>query len=90
MRDIFQAFGQESIQLYELCKELAVSARTLQFTFKQAYGISPMRYLKLRRLHTVPERLVTTSAAEMSVERAALESGFFDRSRFAEDFKNRM
>ena len=87
VRDIFDVSGRESIQLYELCKELGVSARTLQIAFKQAYGISPMRYFKLRRLHTVRERLVTTSAAEMSVKRAALESGFFDRSRFAEDFK---
>ncbi len=87
VRDISEESGRESIQLYELCKELGVSARTLQIAFKQAYGISPMRYLKLRRLHTARERLVTTSAAEMSIKRAALESGFFDRSRFAEDFK---
>ncbi len=87
VRDIFEASGRESLQLYELCQTLGVSARTLQITFKQAYGISPMRYLKLRRLHTVRERLFTTSADEMSVKKVALESGIYDRSRFAEDFK---
>ena len=60
VRDIFEASGRESIQLYELCKELGVSARTLQIAFKQAYGISPMRYLKLRRLHAVRQRLITS------------------------------
>lgn len=87
VRDIFEASGRESIHLYELCKELGVSARTLQITFKQAYGISPMRYLKLRRLHAVRQRLITSSVDDVSIKRAALEGGFFDRSRFAEDFR---
>ncbi|WP_146449833.1 helix-turn-helix domain-containing protein [Bythopirellula polymerisocia] len=47
----------------------------------------PDAILTIRRLHTARERLVTTSAAEMRVKRAALESGFFDRSRFAGDFR---
>ncbi len=87
VRDIFEESGRESIQLYELCKELGVSARTLQITFKQAYGISPMRYLKLRRLHAVRQRLIISCVDDVSIKRAALEGGFFDRSRFAEDFR---
>ncbi len=87
VRDIFESSKRESIQLYELCKELGVSARTLQITFKQAYGISPMRYLKLRRLHAVRQRLINSSVDDVSIKRAALEGGFFDRSRFAEDFR---
>lgn len=87
VRDIFEESGRQSIQLFELCQKLGVSARTLQITFKQAFGISPMRYLKLRRLHAARECLFTTSAEDVSVKRAALENGFFDRSRFTEDFK---
>jgi transcriptional regulator GlxA family with amidase domain len=87
VREIFEESGRETIYLYELCQTLGVSARTLQVTFKQAYGISPMRYLKLRRLHAARERLFTTSVEEVSVKRAALESGFSDRSRFAENFR---
>jgi AraC family ethanolamine operon transcriptional activator len=87
VRDIFEASGRESLQLYELCKELSVSARTLQITFKQAYGISPMRYLKLRRLHAVRQQLIKSSVDDKSIKRAALEGGFFDRSRFAEDLR---
>ena len=87
VRDIFEESGRQSIQLFELCQRLGVIARTLQITFKQAFGISPMRYLKLRRLHAARECLFTTSAEDVSVKRAALENGFFDRSRFTEDFK---
>ncbi len=87
VREIFEESGPETIYLYELCQALGVSARTLQITFKQAYGISPMRYLKLRRLHAARERLFTSSLEEVSVKRAALESGFSDRSRFAEDYR---
>ncbi|TWU07816.1 Virulence regulon transcriptional activator VirF [Stieleria varia] len=87
VKDIFNASGRESIHLYELCKELGVSARTLQIAFKQAYGISPMRYLKLRRLHAVRQRLITSSVDDVSIKRAALEGGFVDRSRLAEDFR---
>jgi AraC-like DNA-binding protein len=87
VREIFEESGQEKIYLYELCQKLGVSARTLQVTFQQAYGISPMRYLKLRRLHAARARLYTTSPEEVSIKKAALENGFFDRSRFAEDYR---
>lgn len=87
VRDIFEESGREPVYLYELCQQLGVSARTLQITFKQAYGISPMRYLKLRRLHAARERRFTTSVEDVSIKKAALENGFIDRSRFADDFK---
>lgn len=87
VREIFEESGRETIYLYELCRQLGVSARTLQITFKQAFGISPMRYLKLRRLHAARERLLATGREEVSIKRAALENGFIDRSRFAEDYR---
>ena len=80
VREIFEESGRETIYLYELCQTLGVSARTLQITFKQAYGISPMRYLKLRRLHAARERLFTSS--RRGGERQACRPGkWFLRSK---------
>jgi AraC family ethanolamine operon transcriptional activator len=67
---------------------VGVSQRTLQVAFAEGLGISPMRYLKLRRLQTVRERLKRTSIDEMTVSLAAREAGFVDLSRFSSDYKN--
>ncbi len=47
-----------------------------------------MRHLKIRRLHTVRERLKRTSVDDLTVTLAAREAGFADLSRFSRDYKN--
>ncbi len=82
--DAFLAAHQaEVIYLPDLCRALGVSARTLDYAFRQQLGMGPMRYLKLLRMQAVRQAL----RAAASVKEAALTHGFWDLGRFAADYK---
>ena len=87
-REYFEKHEGCPVRLADVCQAVGVSQRALQVAFAEGLGISPMRYLKLRRLHTVRERLKRTSVDEMTVTLAAREAGFVDLSRFSRDYKN--
>jgi len=63
-----------------------VSERTLRTVFLEYYGISPRRYLLLRRLHGAREALRQKSDGA-TVARVASAFGFWDLGRFAADYR---
>ena len=87
-REYFEKHEGYPVRLAEVCQAVGVSQRALQVAFAEGLGISPMRYLKLRRLQAVRERLMRTSVDEMTVTLAAREAGFVDLSRFSRDYRN--
>ena len=86
-REYFDRAGGKPIFLHQLCLELGVSARTLQRAFQRELGISCMKYLKLRRLHLLRERLITSAPEDVSIKQAAIETGAWRPSRYAQDYK---
>lgn len=86
-REYFEENRGTPIRLADVCRAVGVSQRMLQIAFADGLGITPMKYLKLRRLHLVRERLQSTTADEVTVTVAAREAGFVDLSRFARDYK---
>lgn len=76
----------QPVFLLELCRTVGASSRTLEMLFKRNLGVSPMRYLKLRRLHQVRTRLRTADQGQTDVRSVALEAGFWDLGRFAEEY----
>ena len=87
-REFFEHSGDRPVYLGELCRVTQAGARTLQIAFSEVLGVSPMRYLKLRRLHRVRCQLLSSSHSEINVKMAALQAGFWDLSRFAIDYKS--
>ena len=87
-REYFEEHEGSPVRLADVCQAVGVSQRALQVAFAEGLKISPMRYLKLRRLQAVRERLQRTSVDEMTVTLAAREAGFVDLSRFSRDYKN--
>jgi AraC family transcriptional regulator, ethanolamine operon transcriptional activator len=85
-RQVLEAAGTKPIYIGEVCKETGVSARTLQMVFASAVGMSPMRYLKIRRLNLVRRRLMTTPRDQLSIKQAAREGGFWDDGHFSSDY----
>lgn len=77
----------QPVYLLELCRTLGVSARTLELLFKRNLGVSPMRYLKLRRLQQVRTKLRAADPYRIYVKSVALEAGFWDLGRFAMDYR---
>lgn len=83
----FEENEGKPIRLADACRAVGVAQRTLQAAFLEGLGVSPMRYLKLRRLRAVRKRLHETSTDEVTVTLAAREAGFVDLSRFSRDYK---
>jgi AraC family ethanolamine operon transcriptional activator len=71
------------ISLRALCESAKVSRRTLEYGFRQHLGISPLQYIRLRRLHAVRKELVFAQRDSMTVTDIAHRNGFIDLGRFA-------
>jgi AraC-like DNA-binding protein len=77
----------EPIYLPELCAELGVSDRTLRLHCQEHLGMSPYRYLWLRRMHLVHRALALAEPALSSVTAIALDHGFGELGRFAVEYR---
>jgi AraC family ethanolamine operon transcriptional activator len=71
----------------ELCNVLAVSASTLADAFQAAFGISPHRYLKLRRMSMVRAALHSYEGRVPLIKSVALGHGFWHLGQFAHDYR---
>jgi len=71
----------------ELCEALAVSATTLSIAFRATFGLSPHRFLKLRRLSMVRAALQSREGPPLLVKSVALSHGFWHLGQFAQDYR---
>ncbi|QDT70271.1 transcriptional regulator EutR [Planctomycetes bacterium MalM25] len=67
----------------ELARSTGVSERTLRRAFQQRYGVSPRRYLLLKRLDRAKRELREKGPEVTTVARVAAAHGFWDFGRFA-------
>ena len=82
-RDVMEARRYEPLALAEVCAEVGVSVRTLQYAFRSYFGISPARYHTVRRLAGARDDLRQADPAEASVTDIAFRWGFFHLGRFS-------
>ena len=73
--------------LGDLCRAVGVGQRRLQLAFAEGLGISPMRYMKLRRLNSVHEQLLKTTSDPPLIKQVARRVGFTHMGKFARDYK---
>ena len=71
------------ISVAEVCLQLGISRRTLQYCFQNLLNITPMAYLRAERLNGVRTMLRT----EKSVTEAAAHWGFWHFGHFAQEYK---
>jgi AraC family ethanolamine operon transcriptional activator len=64
-----------------------VSERTLRNVFHDYYGVAPLRYLKLRRLHLVRNALKHADPRQSSVTEIATQFGIWELGRFAQAYR---
>lgn len=72
-----------SFQLESLATATGTTARTLQRTFRDAYGVSPHEWARCLALHRVRDRLMRTDASRFCIEGIAREHGFRHMGRFS-------
>lgn len=70
-----------------LALQANVSLRTLRYSFAQVAGISPLRFIKTRRLIAARRLLLAAHPGETRVTDIALRCGFSHMSYFARDYR---
>jgi AraC family ethanolamine operon transcriptional activator len=78
----------ETIYLSDLCAVTGVSERTLRTVFQENYRMSPLRYLRVRRLHQVRWMLRRSDADENTVQSVANRFGIWHLGRFAAEYRH--
>jgi AraC-like DNA-binding protein len=73
----------EPLYVMEICARIGVQERTLRNHCLEYLGMSPHRYLWLRRMHQVRRALSLADPAEKTVTTIANDSGFWELGRFS-------
>jgi transcriptional regulator GlxA family with amidase domain len=87
--DKLRSAPTEKITISDLCQCAGVSRRTLEYAFQEQLGMSPVRYLRLRRLHAVRHELMLAQNNDRTVTEVAIKNGFVDLGRFAQSYFTR-
>jgi AraC family ethanolamine operon transcriptional activator len=87
VEEYLDAHRGEAPSIPALCSIAGVSERTLEYAFRELVGVTPVRYLKLRRLNQVRRALRAPEAGARSVTEIALRAGFYDLGRFAGEYR---
>ena len=84
-RDYVLAHRARPVGVPELCEQLHVSRRTLQYCFQDVLGMAPATYLRALRLNGARRDLCGRAAG--SVQDVAAAWGFWHLSQFATDYR---
>jgi len=89
-QDYMREHATEALTLVQLCRELAVSARSLQQAFVAATGETPMGYWRNLRLDRARQELAAADATDRAVVgQVAGRYGFFHAGHFAAHYQRR-
>lgn len=78
----------ESVYLSEICLAVGVSARMLRRYYQEILGVSPVRYLWLRRMHLERQRLLHADPVSATVTAIATNLGFWELGRFSVEYRS--
>jgi AraC family ethanolamine operon transcriptional activator len=85
-RDYMRQHVDGPITMADLCAELNVSRRTLQYSFQDVLDLNPVGFLRAMRLNGV-RRALRQAEEHVSVADVAASWGFWHLSHFAADYK---
>jgi AraC family ethanolamine operon transcriptional activator len=84
--EYLRAHMDRPIYTEELCNTLAVSVSSLADAFRAVFGITPHRFLKLRRMSMVRTALRHYEGQAPLVKSVALAHGFWHLGQFSHDY----
>jgi AraC-like DNA-binding protein len=77
----------ENQSIPEVSRAAGVSQRTLEYAFRDVFGLTPLQFLKLRRLHATRRDLLCASPQDATVMAIAYRHGLCHPSRFARNYR---
>jgi len=75
------------VTVADLCAAASVNERTLQYAFRESFGLSPLGFLHLRRYHAARRDLLAADSRISTVQEIAQYNGFYQMGRFAVRYK---
>jgi AraC-like DNA-binding protein len=84
---LIEANAEKPLYLPEMCTALGISYRTLLRCCHEQIGISPHRYLWLRRMNMARHALLQSDHVRESVTQGATNNGFWELGRFATAYR---
>jgi AraC family ethanolamine operon transcriptional activator len=84
--EYLEATGEASVRIDDLCVAACTSLSRLERAFREAFGVSPRRFLMLRRLAAVRGALLKGNL-HSSVTDVATRWGFFHLGRFSQEYR---
>ena len=85
---LLESNPDQTLYTAELCTTVGASERTLRACCQEHLGMSPTRYLWLRRMHLARRDLRATDTAVTSVTEVATSYGFWELGRFAVAYRS--
>lgn len=76
------------ILIVDLCRELRISRRMLQYSFQDVLGVNPVAYLRLLRLNGARSDLAFPSVTGLQVKDVVAKWGFWHLSRFSAEYRH--
>jgi len=77
----------DRVTVGDLCRISGVSIRTLEYGFRELFGITPETYLKIRRLNNVHNELIRSEPGNIRVTDVANRWDFWHMGDFAADYR---
>ena len=81
--ELAMSHPDQTLSISDLARQDGVPERTLRTAFQRCYGLSPVEYLRIRRLHQARRLLLGSCQDETTVTQIAFGLGFWDLGRFA-------
>ena len=88
LEELLEANFDRNLYLTELCRAVGVSERTLRTCCHEHLGMSPTRYLWLRRMHLARRGLRIADPAATTVTEVATSYGFWELGRFSVAYRS--
>lgn len=85
--ELIESRNFDHITMDELVHECSVSERTLQYAFRERFGVSPKKFIKSIRLAKVRSALSSADADADTVGNIASQLGFWHFGRFASEYR---
>jgi AraC-like DNA-binding protein len=81
-----EANRYQPVYLAEMCAAIGASERTLRTCCQEHFGMGPVRYLWLRRMHLARRALLRADASAATVTTVATDHGFWELGRFSVEY----